>query len=68
MKQSKYKLSKKAKNIIAAFDDAAQHQGWHVLQDIGKPVKYAEADYKDTLNRLEKFVLSLEKKVRKAKV
>lgn len=61
------KLSKKSKDAITGFDEAARDYGWQIDQGTGKSVDNSEDLYHETHEALIKRVLYLEKKIKKLK-
>ena len=58
------KLSKKARQVISQFDDSAQSWGLMSDQGVGAIVGASRSAYESSLQTLERFILSLENRLR----
>lgn len=56
-------LTKKGDKLLSDFDVAARTWGWESDQGVGKAVDNAERNYKETRQKLERYLLLLEGKV-----
>jgi hypothetical protein len=66
-KIDKIRLSKLSRELLDDFDDCAQSRGWEKDQGIGRDVKKAEIEYKETKLALAKRLFYLENKVKRLK-
>jgi len=63
----KIELSKKGNTLLENFDEAAQIQGWQSDQGSEKNAIEAEEKYLAEKETLKKYILRLEKRIRKEK-